>query len=183
MKMDFIKKAAVTAVLIMVLALIFISQKNYLLNRYSIPDKEERLYNLRVYSGINDLNELDSSDIANDIHAALEKYTNWDNLFLSENFKKKYKNRRNILDDVDNISAIHSGLDHEFGGDSIVILAEKKHGIFDTDESDNITTEYHFRYVLNKSGEIDDLVLLKKQDIYTMSGEPVDGNESYGWQE
>ena len=60
---------------------------------------------------------------------------------------------------------------------------QKKSDIFDTDESDDITTEYYFRYVLNEAGEIDDLILLKKQDVYTINGEPVDGSEWYGWQD
>ena len=156
---------------------------NYLLNRYSIPSKEERLHNLRVYYGITDLTQLDASAISNDIKAALSKYTNWDNLFLSEHFKEKYKNRKNIIDDVNNIRDIRSGLTLEYGDDVVIIFAEKKSDIFDTDESDDITTEYYFRYVLNEAGEIDDLILLKKQDVYTINGEPVDGSEWYGWQE
>jgi hypothetical protein len=150
---------------------------NYLLNRYSIPDKEERVHNLRVYSGITDLTQLDAADISNDIDAALQRYTNWDNLFLSEHFKKKYKNRNNILDDVGSIANIHSGLDYENGDYVVIIFADKKHSIFDTDESDDITTEYYFKYVLNDAGEIDDLILLRKQDVYTINGEPVDDNE------
>ncbi len=150
---------------------------NHVLNKYSIPGKEERLYNLRVYSGITDLTQLNASEISHDIHAALSKYTNWDNLFLSERFKEKYKNRKSFLDDVNSIANITSGLEYENGNYVVVIYAEKKHSIFDTDESDNITTEYYFRYVLNDAGEIDDLILIKKQDVYTIDGEPVDGDE------
>ena len=55
--------------------------------------------------------------------------------------------------------------------------------VFDIDESDDVTTQYRFKYVLNDAGEIDDLILLKKMDVYTINGEPVDESEWYGWQE
>ena len=88
------------------------------------------------------------------------------------------------MDDADNITSISSGLDAEYGSDVVIIYAEKKSGIFDMDESDDITTEYYFRYVLNETGEIDDLILLKKRDTYTINGEPVDEDEDWqDWQE
>jgi hypothetical protein len=38
--------------------------------------------------------------------------------------------------------------------------------------------------VLNEAGEIDDLILLKKRDTYTINGEPVDEDENWqDWQE
>ena len=184
MKMGKYMRAFLFAVVIFLLGSIFFYVGNHLLNRYSVPPKQDRLNNLKAEYGITDLKELDASLIAGDIDAALSKYTNWDNLFLSEHFKKKYKNRKNILDDTDNIANISSGLDSEYGSDVVIIFAEKKRSIFDMDESDDITTEYYFRYVLNEAGEIDDLILLKKRDTYTMSGEPVDENEEWqGWQE
>ena len=183
MKIRVSKRFCIIIAIVLLSGCFIIFLGNYLLNRYSIPPKEERLYNLRVYMGISDLTELDESDIASDIEAALSKYTNWDNLFLSEHFKKKYKNRKNILDDVSNIADISSGITYWDREPIVIIFAEKKTSLFDTDESDDVTTEYHFRYVLNKEGEIDDLILLKKQDVYTINGEPVDGSEWYGWQE
>ena len=177
------KKTCVIVASVLIVISMFIVLANYLLNKYSVPDKAERLNNLRKCYGISDLNELDRSLIAGDIQAALSEYTNWDNLFLSENFKTKYKNRKSILDDVSNIANIRSGLSYENGDYVVIIFAEKKHDFFDTDESDDITTEYRFKYVLNDAGEIDDLILLNKQDVYTIDGEPVDGSECYGWQE
>ena len=153
---------------------------NYMLDRYSVPDKEERRHNLILSSGSDKMSE---SNIAHELTLALSCHTNWDNLFLSEHFKEKYKNRRNILDDVNNIANVRSGLEYENGEYVVIIFAEKKHSIFDTDDSDDITTEYYFKYVLNDMGEIDDLILLNKQDVYTINGEPVDGSEWYGWQE
>ena len=177
-------RALIFAAALFLLGIIFMYGRNYLLNRYSVPLKQDRLSNLKAEYGITDLNEIDPSLIAGDIDAALSNYTNWDNLFLSEHFKEKFKNRKNILDDADNIASISSGLDAEYGNDVVIIFAEKKSGIFDMDESDDITTEYYFRYVLNEAGEIDDLILLKKRDTYTINGEPVDEDEDWqDWQE
>ena len=181
--MNRMKKIFILSASVLLVGIMLVFAGNYLLNKYSIPTKEERLNNLKVNYGITDLNDVDQSLIAGDICAALSKYTNWDNLFLSEGFKKKYKNRRNVLEDVNNIANIHSGLDYENGEYIVIIFADKKHGIFDTDESDDITTEYYFKYVRNEAGEIDDLILVKKQDVYTINGEPVDGSEWYGWKE
>ncbi len=147
-----------------------ILRKNQLSEKYIIPDKKERLQNLKIYSGVDKPND---DIIASDIEVALYEDTNWDNLFLSENFKKKYKDRNEILDDVENIVNISSGTAYEYGDNAVVIYAEKKSDINDTDESDDITTEYYFRYILDEAGEVDDLILLKKQDIYTINGEIV----------
>ncbi|MCR5651397.1 MAG: hypothetical protein K6F86_09485 [Lachnospiraceae bacterium] len=152
------------------------------MNKFSIPDKEERVHNLILSTGEN---KLSRSGIAHEVRLALSKYTNWDNLYLSENFKKKYKNRKNILEDVNNIADVSSGLDIEYGKDVIIIYAEKKSSIFDFDESDDITTVYYFRYILDEAGEIDDLILLEKYDVYTINGEPLDEarKQEWGWQE
>ena len=164
-------KAAIITIAVIVAGIVSILAINYALNRFSVPNKDERLQNLIAST---EEDRLSRSGIAHEVKLALSKYTNWDNLFLSENFKSKYKNRKNILDDVGSISNIYSGLDIEYGDDVIIIFAERKGGAFDTDESDDITTKYHFRYVLNEAGEIDDLILIKKQDVYTINGEPVD---------
>ena len=148
-----------------------------ILNKFCIPNKEDRLNNLRVGYGITELTQLDESDISSELQAALSKYTNWDNLFLSDNFKTKYKSRKDILEDVKHISAVRGGITYKYGSNAIVIYAEKKPGFFDTDKSDDITTEYYFRYILNDEGEIDDLILLEKRDVYTINGEPVNDDK------
>ncbi len=58
-------------------------------------------------------------------------------LFLSDNFKNKYKDRSNIIDDVREIEAVNCYPDYS-EENVVVVLAEKKHKIFDRDESDDI---------------------------------------------
>ena len=164
------KSVVITLTVLLTLGVIAIFT-NFLLDRYSVPDKEERIENLILSTGTDKLSE---SGIANEISIALSRHTNWDNLFLSDNFKTKYKNRKNILDDTGHISNISSGLTWRDGNPVVLIFARKKTSLFDNDESDDITTEYSFKYTLNENGEIDDLILLEKNDIYTMSGDHVE---------
>ena len=65
---------------------------NVMFDRYSVPNKDDRRQNLILSSGTSKMSE---SNIAHEITLALSRHTNWDNLFLSENFKRKYKSRKN----------------------------------------------------------------------------------------
>lgn len=135
----------------------------------SVPTKEKRLQEKLAFEGTQELSNI---DVAFEIKSALEKHANWNNLFLSDNFKKKYQNRKYIIDDIRNVDEIWSGPD-KLENDTIVVMVNKKDKLFDNDESDNISTVYRFRYVLDKNGEIDDLILIDKEDVYTINGEPV----------
>ncbi len=159
------------SIVLLSIILIVAFVRNIFLNGYSTLSKEERVRNMISGYGSDKMNE---SAEAREIQACLSKYSNWDNLFLSENFKMKYKNRKYFLSDVNNISRISNGIDRKYGKNAVIIYAEKKSGIFDMDESDDITTVYHFRYVMDNAGEIDDLILLEKYDVYTLNGERVD---------
>ena len=181
MKMYSLSRRMLLIVIIALTVVFLIVLGNFMLDRYSVPDKEERRQNLIISSGTDKMSD---SNIAHELTIALSRHTNWDNLFLSDNFKKKYKSRKNLLDDVRHISKVSSGITYQGDDTVIIIFVEKKHGLFDTDESDDITSEYYFKYILDDNGEIDDLILLKKRDVYTINGEPVDENEEWqGWQE
>ena len=168
------KIVCIIAVIATVVVLL-IAFGNALFDRYSVPDKEERRQNLILSSGTSKMSE---SNTAHEITLALSRHTNWDNLFLSENFKRKYKSRKKLLDDVRHISKVSSGITHQGNDTVVIIFAEKKSGLFDADESDDVTTEYYFKYILDDNGEIDDLVLLEKRDVYTINGEPVNSENS-----
>ena len=140
------------------------------LNKYSVPDKAERLNNLKIYCG---KDKIDKNDVPGEIEAMLSRYTNWDNLFLSNHFKEKYKNRKNVIDDVSRVSKLWCGGSTE-NEDEVIVYAYKTKSIFDKDDSDDIATEYIFKYILDDNGEIDDLVRIDKFDIYVINGEPVE---------
>lgn len=176
MKKLYSNKIFMAIAVLFFIIILFTILGNWFMNKYSIPNKEERLNNLKIYSGISDLNELSDSELCAEVKAALDVYTNWDNLFLSDNFKKKYKNKTAFLENVRNIKYVWDAIDDEYGDNGVAIYAERRHGMFES-KMDEITTVYHFQYVLNEAGEIDDLILKSKGDIYTFNGEPVEGEE------
>ncbi len=165
-----IKRIMIIALVTTIVIILILFVGNMVICKMSVPPKSERLYNMMAYSG---KEKMDQSEVADELCIALSKYTNWDNLFLSNNFKTKFKNRKSIIDDARNISTICSWPEYDLGDDVVLVRAEKNSGLFDTDESDDITTEYYFKYILDDAGEIDDLILLEKRDVYTMSGDPV----------
>lgn len=177
MRGHYLKRPVFLLAIVAVTVTFLIVFGNYMLDKYSVPDKDERRNNLIVSSGSDKMSE---SNIAHELTLALSRHTNWDNLFLSDNFKKKYKNRENILDDVPHISKVSSGITYQGDDTVVIIFAEKKHRLFDTDGSDDVTTEYYFKYILDDNDEIDDLILLKKQDVYTINGEPIEGTNDMG---
>ena len=143
---------------------------NYFQHNYGMPTKEERINNMLVYSGTQ---VLSNTDYADEIQAALSGKINWDSLFLSDSFKKKFKDRKHILGDVRNIVDVWTGIDYAHYDNEVLVYVEQNNGIFDKDDTDDITSKYRLKYILDDNGEIDDLVILDRQEISTMTGEPV----------
>ena len=133
--------------------------------------KEERLANMGIT--YDELTE-DSYDVGNEIRLAVEHDDIWDRLFLSDKFKKKYKNSRGILPNKSDFSWIDGATSYEEGKKRIVIIADKKEPLFDFDDSDAITTEFYFDYVLDKHNEIDDIILVETIDTDAMTGRPIE---------
>lgn len=141
------------------------------MNRYSVPDKEERKRNMLTYQN---KTEMDTNDIANEIEYALEKYTNWDNLFLSDDFKAKFKNRKNIIGNTSKIENISCYSGKQYGlGDVVVVTVDYRKGLFE-DETEATSTEFYYEYKIDSNNEIDDLILKDKKNIYTFNGEVVE---------
>lgn len=136
---------------------------------YSLPSKETRLKNMYYYQG---KDKMDNSDIASEIALACSNYIDWNNLFLSENFKKKFKNSKNIIGNIKNVSEVCG---NHYDGNKVEIYVLTRHSVFDKDESDDISYLLLFEYQLNAENEIDDLTLLNKAEVYTINGEPVSG--------
>lgn len=141
-----------------------------LLNKLSVPNKEERLRNMQAYC---EQDKMRKSDVPGEIEAVLAKFTNWDNLFLSEHFKAKYKNRKNIIDEASRVSKIWCGSSTE-NEDEVIVYAYKAKSLFSSNDSEDIATEYIFKYILDDNGEIDDLIRIDKFDVYVINGEPVE---------
>ena len=165
------KKTRIIVIVVSIIVVAFIvgCGIDYFVCRNRVPSKNERINNMMIYRGSTNITD---EDIMNDIESVLSKYSNWDNLFLSDQFKAKYKNRNDFIDDAWKISKISSGID-ETKDSQIIIYAEHKVPFWDGDESDNIATRYVFKYYRNAEGQLDDLELVDKRDVYIINGEPI----------
>lgn len=162
------KNKILKIILAIIILLVSIFLINFFINKYSVPNKEERINDMIIYKG-NSL--LTGEDIANEISIMLNKYTNWDNLFISENFKKKFKNKKDIIENINEYSSFSVATDY-FDENVVILYGNRKKPIFDNDESDDITTEFYFKYKINNN-EIDDLILIKQNETYTIDGSPI----------
>ena len=162
-----------TGVVILVTGLALLLLFLWLGMTFGTPSKEECIRNMVVFEGKDHFEE---DDVPGEIDAALRPFANWNHLFLSENFKSKFRNRGSIIENPWNIEKVWCFRDSK-NRDVIVINAEHRKSIFQ-DETEAITTEYQYRYLLDQNGEIDDLILISKQDIYTFNGELV-SNQSF----
>lgn len=161
-------KKTILLLSIIIVAVVGLAIFNYVMNKYSVPSKEERKKNMLAYQ---EKTEMDANDIADEISYALEKYTNWDNLFLSEKFKSKFKNKKGIIGNTWNIENIDCHSAKPYGmGDVIVITVNYRNGFFN-DETDAVSTEFYYEYGLDANNEIDDLILKDKRNIYTFNGD------------
>ena len=143
-----------------------------LLSKNSTVNKKNRQKNMEDLLGRNQMDEL---DVAWEIESALDKYTNWDNLFLSDNFKSKYKNRENIIKHTENIENIWCSPIADYEKTNVIeIDVDLKNGIFDKNNYDNITDVYIYEYALNEEGEINDLILIDYHQEYTDTGKRMD---------
>lgn len=151
------KKIIKFIVIILALVILFFLGKHFIYFNFYIPDKQSRLENLIDDYGSkrNYLN----NNAEGEIEAAITPSVNWDNLFLSENFKNKFKNRNGIIDDLSSVENISTGKPSEYLGANVIsITILHKKPIF----GDAFDIEYIFRYMLDNNDDIDDLVLLDK---------------------
>lgn len=98
----------------------------------------------------------------------------WDKYPLSGNFRNKFKNRFDIINEVDNAKIITGGKnkDKDNRNAEKIILIWK-----DNYRNDNcFQTNYYFEYKINDKHELDDLILLRKVD-YREDGERLDGKK------
>ena len=138
-----------------------------------------------------DLNELaiknkDDKDAAGLILVlAIEGYEDWDKLKLSDNFKKKFRNGKNIISNVDEYQHLSSGYDIEFGWhkkNTVWIIGDKYDNIFNTLKyGDAVSTEFYFEYQVDDNNLLDDIKLIRKKDVFSINGERVDGKKEVSY--
>ena len=169
MKINRILRICKTILAVVAIAIIINKIFVYVIVKYGGYSIKERLLNGTI-TGFTEI-QPDS-----ELECALVWFNDWDDLFLSNNFKNKFKNRRGIIeniDDYDNISGFYS---YDNGVKYLAIYADKKKTFFDffNQDYDDISTEFYFDYKIDDKGWLDDVDLIKKIDIYTSTGLPVE---------
>lgn len=138
-----------------------------------------------------DLNELaikikdDDDAVGLILILAIEGYVDWDKLKLSDKFKKKYRNGRSIIDNVDEYQHFSSGYDVEFGWhkkNTVWLTGDKYDNIFNTLKyGDAVSTEFCFEYYVDENNLLDDVKLIRKKDVFSINGERVDGKKEVSY--
>ena len=169
MKINRILRICKTILAVVAIAIIINKIFVYVIVKYGGYSIKERLLNGTI-TGFTEIQP------ESELEGALVWFNNWDDLFLSNNFKNKFKNRRGIIeniDDYDNISGFYS---YDNGVKYLAIYADKKKTFLDffNQDYDDISTEFYFDYKIDDKGWLDDVDLIKKIDIYTSTGLPVE---------
>ena len=147
----------------------------FMIHEYGTSDLETRKFNMLI-SGTIDI------DPEMELLHALQWYSNWDHLFLSDNFKNKYKKRQNILNEVDELNSM--SVVAVYGDDSrqklIGISGLKKRNVFEmlNPDSVEIYRVYNFKYIVDSNGYLDDVELVGYKDFDAETGFPIGEDES-----
>lgn len=172
-----LRKIFILAISLIVGLLLLNGLMMYVLYKYGGTDIETRKFNMLI-SGLKTIYP------EGELAYALQWYGNWDNIFLTENFKKKYKNRKGILLDVNKYENICGFMEYDYipGEKLIGISLDKKINIIETVDPDfvAITRDYYFRYKVDDNGYLDDIELVGQQDFDAETGFPIgDDREEY----
>ena len=169
-------KRAITVVAVAIIFLLILNGLiMYTLYKFGGTDIETRKFNMLI-SGMKEINP-DS-----ELPYALQWYGNWDNMFLTENFKKKFKNRKGILKNVNSLENISGYIDYEykFGETLIGISGFKRKNLLEMLDPDYIEIDkvYYFRYKVDENGYLDDVELVGQQDFDALTGFPIGIDDS-----
>lgn len=155
----------ITAVLVIIF---FASRQYYLDNRVIGYD----LYMMYGYDRDilwldNNLNGVEGNEILEEVLAGF--YT-WEQLPITEHFKNKFKNRRNILSEIDNIESLYADNEKIDNEDVIFVRANEKQNIFEEYFCLPVTIECYFKYKMD-GDKLDDIELIKKRYVDTPTGD------------
>ena len=145
--------------------------------KYGTLDIETRKFNMLISGSV-------GIDPEMELLQALQWYRNWDHLFLTDNFKNKFKKRQNILHDVDKLGNMSLVEGYEFDSEKeiIGISGFKRKTVFEMLNPDyiEIYSTYYFRYKVDDNGYLDDVELVGQQDFDAETGFPIgDDREEY----
>ena len=118
-----------------------------------------------------DINKI-SSRKTTDLNSALEGCfvsKNWDNLPLSENFRKKYKTKYDITEYAESFVGYGHGSTYE-NGEELIIIGYQKEYLFDFNDTKGYQMFLYFRYKTTDDGLLDDVELVRMEKCEPTTG-------------
>lgn len=161
-----------------IIALCSIIKSNYVRSMKSLKSRhKENITN--SFKELSIQNEKDIDAIGEILLLAIENDVKWDDLNLSDNFKSKFKNGRGILPDKNEYEMFDVGHDSDFAEYNrytVWIRGDKYENIFNTLRyGEPVSTEFIFEYKIDENNLLDDVKLIRRKDVYSLTGERVDG--------
>ncbi|MBR1455315.1 MAG: hypothetical protein IJ593_11855 [Lachnospiraceae bacterium] len=171
-------------ILVCVILIILFSINKYKKYKGSSKRYVEEIMKTSVES-INIDSEIDHASVGLVLRLAIEGDCDWDTLKLSDNFKTKFKNGKNIISNRDDYQSFSSGYDYDFGffkDYTIWLCGDKFDNIFNILKyGDAVSTEFYFEYKVDENNLLDDVKLIRKKDVFSINGERVDGKKEVGY--
>ena len=163
-----------------IIALCSIIKSNYI--RYLKSAKSRYKENItNSFKELSIQNEKDIDAIGEILLLAIENDVKWDDLNLSDSFKSKFKNGQGILPGKSEYEMFDIGYDStigEYKRNTIWIYGDKHENIFNTLRyGEPVSTEFIFEYKIDENNLLDDVKLIRRKDVYSLTGERVDGGK------
>ena len=114
--------------------------------------------------------------LTNDYTSALRcvfERKNWDGL-VTENFKKKYKNKYDITEYAGNFVRYDAGSIIE-NGEKLINISYQTQSLLDFDDSESIQYDLYFKYKTTDDGLLDDVEFVRMEKRNPMSGRIIEG--------
>ena len=162
-------KKILFVLLSIIFVIIFFFTRNYY---YKNRVVNQRIYILYGYDKNNVPLKKEMGDYyqARILHELLSGYYTWDQLPVTEKFKGKFKNRKNILNEIDQIEYISVRVDDTSEDNILVLSADKKQNFIEEKLFPCETVEEFFKFKMD-GDKLDDLELIKKQIVHTPTRE------------
>ena len=164
--------------MLLILVLYLIIKSNYVRSMKSLKSRhKENITNSFKELLIQDEEDIDA--IGEILLLAIENDVKWDDLNLSDNFKSKFKNGREILPDKSEYEMFDIGYDSsmaEYKRNNIWIYGDKYDNIFNTLRyGEPVSTIFIFEYKVDENNLLDDVKLIRRKDVYSLTGNRIDG--------
>ena len=117
---------------------------------------------------VNRIPARETYDYSSTLRCFFEKW-NIDILPLSENFRKKYKNKFDITEYAGKFVGYGSGSVVE-NGEELIIIDYLRESLFDFDDSKGVRYYLYFRYKTTDDGLLDDVEFVRMEKRNPMSG-------------